>query len=111
MKTAVWLSYDLGAKGDYEGLYVWLDNHEAKECGNSIAYVLWEDNGIADISEQIRNSLLENFEYDKKKDRIYIIYRKNDGEKITGKFIFGSRKANPWEGFGPCEEEAAEDYA
>ncbi len=37
MKKMVWISYDLGVKGDYEGLYAWLDDHKAKECGNSLA--------------------------------------------------------------------------
>ena len=37
MKKFIWLSYDLGIGGDYESLYSWLDNHEAKECGDSVA--------------------------------------------------------------------------
>jgi hypothetical protein len=39
MHTVMWMSYDLGVKGDYEGLYAWLDDHEAKECGNSVAAI------------------------------------------------------------------------
>ncbi|MHB9292468.1 hypothetical protein Holit_01566 [Hollandina sp. SP2] len=37
MSTRVWLSYDLGIKGDYANLYIWLDEHKALECGDSIA--------------------------------------------------------------------------
>ena len=39
MESFVWMSYDLGVSGDYEGLYAWLDDHNAKECGNSVAWV------------------------------------------------------------------------
>ena len=35
---AIWLSYDLGIRGDYESLYAWLDQHNAKECGDSLAF-------------------------------------------------------------------------
>ena len=36
MKTStIWISYDLGVRGDYEGLYAWLDSHGAKECGDT----------------------------------------------------------------------------
>ena len=34
MNKALWLSYDLGVKGDHEGLDAWLDDHDAEECGN-----------------------------------------------------------------------------
>ena len=33
--NTVWISYDLGIRGDYEGLYAWLDSHRAKECGDA----------------------------------------------------------------------------
>jgi hypothetical protein len=26
VKSTIWLSYDLGGSGDYEGMYSWLDN-------------------------------------------------------------------------------------
>jgi len=42
MGTRVWLSYDLNIKGDYENLYIWLDAHKAKECGDSMATFFWE---------------------------------------------------------------------
>ena len=46
MKQAIWLSYDLGVRGDYEGLYAWLDKHQAKECGDNIAYFVYGYTGI-----------------------------------------------------------------
>ncbi|MBK8883947.1 MAG: hypothetical protein IPN67_16675 [Bacteroidales bacterium] len=39
MQEAIWISYDLGIKGDYPGLYRWLDSQKAKECGNSCAFL------------------------------------------------------------------------
>lgn len=33
----VWISYDLGVQADYDGLYQWLDEHKARECGDSVA--------------------------------------------------------------------------
>ena len=32
LKT-VYISFDLGLKGDYAAFYSWLDKHHAKECG------------------------------------------------------------------------------
>ena len=46
MQKTIWISFDLGVKGDYEQLYAWLDNHEAKECGPNLAtlrYAFQED--------------------------------------------------------------------
>lgn len=31
---------NLGVQGDYEGLYAWLGEHRAKECGDSVAVFL-----------------------------------------------------------------------
>ena len=39
MKRAIWISYDFGVRGDYEGIYTWLDDHGAIECGDSIAFL------------------------------------------------------------------------
>ncbi len=33
MRRAIWISYDFGVRGDYEGFYTWLDLHDAIECG------------------------------------------------------------------------------
>lgn len=40
MEVRIWISYDLGADGDYAGMYTWLDRHNAVECGNSMASLL-----------------------------------------------------------------------
>ena len=112
MKIPVWISYDLSVKGDYEGLYAWLDDHDAIECGDSIAFFLWNDTGIGDIPSQIKESLLASIDYDEKKDRVYVIYKNEMEEKntINGRFILGKRKANPWTGFSSNKEEEYEEY-
>ena len=45
MESAVWISYDLGVQADYEGMYSWLDEHQAKECGDSLAFFNYEYSG------------------------------------------------------------------
>ena len=46
MESIVWMSYNLGVTGDYEGLYAWLDEHNAKECGNSVAWFSFSHEGM-----------------------------------------------------------------
>jgi hypothetical protein len=41
-KKGIWISFDFGLKGDYTGLYEWLDNKEAVECGIGLAYFNFE---------------------------------------------------------------------
>lgn len=96
MKNAVWISYDLGVQADYEGMYSWLDEHQAKECGDSLAFVNYEYTGslldalTADLQRSVQIT---------KRTRIYVIYREQDTKKMKGSFIFGGRKAPPWSGF------------
>jgi hypothetical protein len=45
MKSAIWLTYDLGIRGNYSALYAWLDEHGAKECGDSTAFLKYEHHG------------------------------------------------------------------
>lgn len=35
MESAIWISYDFGVREDYEGIYTWLDEHGAIECGDT----------------------------------------------------------------------------
>lgn len=96
MQSAVWISYDLGVQADYEGLYAWLDEHQAKECGDSLAFVNYEYSGslLKKLAADLRKSVQIT-----KRTRIYVIYRDPDTKKIKGSFIFGGRKAPPWSGF------------
>lgn len=108
VKKAVWISYDLGVKGDYEGLYTWLDSHKAIECGDSLAYIKWETNKEGDLHAEVKAELKKAVELTRH-DRIYVIWRDPSG-LVRGRFIFGTRKAAPWTGYHG-EEVAAEEEA
>ena len=85
-----WFSFDLGLRGNYEDLYEWLDNMEAKECGDSVATF---------VTEKTREEIAEELsEFLDEKARVYIIGI-HDG-KFSGKFILGKRKRAPWAGYG-----------
>jgi len=101
MKKAVWLSYDLGVKGDYEGLYAWLDDHDAIECGDSVSFFNFNVKKQDNLVEELKNDLSKTVNLSQR-DRIYVIWKNDDG-KIKGKFIFGKRKVSPWEGYGAQE--------
>ena len=45
MKSVVWISFDLGVRGDYQGMYEFLDAHQAKECGDGVAFLQIEHQG------------------------------------------------------------------
>jgi hypothetical protein len=96
MKSAVWVSYDLGVQADYEGMFAWLDEHQAKECGDSLAFLNYEYSGrllkalTADLKKSVQIT---------KRSRIYVIYREQETKKMKGIFLFGGRKAPPWSGF------------
>lgn len=105
MQKLVWLSYDFGLKADYHSLYAWLDNHGAKECGDSVAVLTYEFQ--YDLIKELKDDLEKNIS-PAKQDRIYIIWR--DHKKMRGRFLFGTRKIPPWTGYGaqePAEDEEA----
>lgn len=104
MKQTIWLSYDLGVRGDYEGLYSWLDDQGAKECGDSVAYLTFSHDGslIESLEEALRSAVSMN-----KRTRIYAVYQV-DG-KTKGRFLFGGRKRAPWEGYGAHEEQGEDE--
>lgn len=100
----VWLSFDLGVSGDYEGMYAWLDEKGAKECGDSVASFMFPgDNGdlVASLKSELENEVKLN-----KRSRIYVVY--NHGGKYKGKFVVGGRKNPPWDGYG-IHEDAGDD--
>ena len=108
----IWISYDLGVGGDYEGLYAWLDNRGAIECGDSLACINLtiekEDDNL--LITKLKTSMSEHIKIDSK-SRVYVIRRVVDDAvaKVKGRFIFGSRKGNPWEGFGSKQEVNSDD--
>ncbi|SEH27858.1 hypothetical protein [Rhizobium sp. NFR12] len=95
-KSTIWISYDLGIRGDYEGLYRWLDNHSAKECGDALAVLQFQ--WTNDLLEDLKKDLVVDVKLDKRA-RIYVIYRDRDAVKNRGKFIFGGRRAAAWKGY------------
>ena len=96
---AIWLSYDLGIRGDYESLYAWLDQHDAKECGDSLAFFKYEY--THDLKAELKLDLEKAIDTKTKKIRIYIIWTQDGKQK--GGFLFGGRKASPWCGHGSIE--------
>ena len=103
-KELIWISFDLGVQGDYESLYNWLDGHDAKECGDSLAVLEYEYRG--DLIDSLRKELKGTLETNGK-TRIYVIRRV--GERPVGRFVLGSRKRPPWTGFAVQQSED-EDY-
>ncbi|MDN3724953.1 hypothetical protein QRD02_11205 [Aequorivita sp. SDUM287046] len=104
---SIWISYDLGIKGDYPNLYAWLDNNNAKEAGNSIAFLNYQYNGgEEDLLDILKADLTKSVNF-KPGDRVYVIRMRTDKgiKKVSGKFIIGNRKATPWEGYGQKGED------
>jgi len=88
-RTRYWLAFDLGLRGDYTALYEWLDRHDAKECGESVATIL-SDQARDRIANEL-SILLAN----QPNARVYIIDSKPAGRFIVGK----RRKSPPWIGY------------
>lgn len=105
MKQSVWLSFDLGVKGDYEGMYQWLDKLDAKECGDSFAFFEYPYKN--DLLEDLKNDIQAAIEVTKK-TRIYIIYY-GSSNKPVGKFIIGNRKSSPWTGYAGDDSNALDE--
>ena len=108
MKHFVWVSFDLGVKGDYENMYEWLDCHDAKECGDSMA-CFWYDHPSADLLKDMKDDLNANVQLDAKKNRVYVIRLVKN--KMKGSFIFGRRRNAPWAGLAATGEQADDTNA
>ena len=99
MKSLVWLSFDLGVNGDYDGMYAWLDDHKAKECGSSVA--CFQFSCDSDLPQALKTEIEDAVSLNKR-SRVYLIYR--DENKFKGRYIIGKRKSAPWAGYGAYEE-------
>ncbi|MCY3860210.1 MAG: hypothetical protein OXG25_15020 [Gammaproteobacteria bacterium] len=95
--TKLWLSFDLGTLGDYEGLFGWLDDRGAQECGRSVAALTFEyaDDPFRELSEEIERVVTLD-----RQSRIYVVLRDQHTNKTVGRFIKGRRKQAPWTGYG-----------
>jgi hypothetical protein len=100
MKKFVWLSFDLGVRGDYEGIYTFLDAHGAKECGDSLGGFTYEFKN--DLIDDLTKDLKKEVKFDKR-SRVYVIYLGKDG-KLKGRFIIGGRRTPPWAGRAPAQD-------
>ncbi len=107
-KKLIWISYDLGLKGDYSSLYSWLDSRNAKECGNSVASLTFEYN--KNLLSELKESLTKDISL-KNNDRIYLVRQEKSNGKssIKGRFLIGKRKPSPWEGYSNNYEDSFED--
>lgn len=101
MKKAIWISYDLGIGGDYDGLYRWLANHDAVECGDGLAFFNYQAKSSDKILEELKAEIEAGVRINNK-TRIYCIWKKEG--KVKGCFLFGARKGNPWEGYGDVDK-------
>src|SRR6266545_4965387 len=100
VKKIIWISFDLGVTGDYEGIYTWLDSWGAVECGDSFAYIKAYD-FRKDLLAELREDIKQTVRIDKR-TRIYVV-REVDGEP-KGRFLIGGRKNAPWSGYAPTRE-------
>ena len=78
MNQVIWISYDLSVKGDYEGLYAWLDDHNAEECGNSVAFLHYEYR--TDLLSELKDDLSRNVNLETG-PHIYHLERESENER------------------------------
>lgn len=112
-KKSIWMSYDLGLKGNYNSLFTFLDNHKAKDCGNGLAYFEYENPESLDaeaLIEKLKTELATIIE-PSSNDRVYVIWRDDSTTlaAIKGKFLFGRRKSAPWNGYGTTNENQSDE--
>ena len=103
MKSAVWLSHDLGVSGDYQGMCSWLENQEARECGSSLAFLKsyeFEDDHLERLRADIGEAVSLN-----RRSRIYMVFHGRHDGRPRGRYVVGRRKAPPWTGFGDDPEQ------
>ncbi len=107
MESTIWLSYDLGVRGDYEGMYSWLENHGAKECGSSVAFL--KNYGFeGDLLDCLKADISEAVTLDRC-SRIYVIFHDRNNGRPRGLHVVGRRQAPPWTGFGDDPEEGFDE--
>ncbi len=105
-QNGIWISFDLGVQGDYEGIYRWLDEKSAIECGDSLAFLNYKYSG--DLLKKLQADFKSAISVDKK-TRIYVIRLENG--KMKGKFIFGSRRQPAWTGMAGGNGQEEDDNA
>lgn len=115
VKQNIMLSYDLGVDGDYKKLYQWLDEKQARECGDSVCMITYPFSTIEQLSsdddtrkalQEIYGSLKSSGIEFKLNDRIYVAseFPWKGSKELRGGFVVGKRKPNPWEGYSGSGE-------
>jgi hypothetical protein len=104
MRSRIWICFDLGLRGDFEGMYQFLDTHQAKECGDSAATFFLEHEG--DVLRTLKRLIKDAVTIDKR-TRVYVIYPFED--QMKGRFIFGRRKSPPWTGHAVTGEDEEDE--
>ena len=104
MKRPIFISYDFGMKGDYDGLFKWLDENKAEERGYGIGFIKeynYKENSIKtdiDFLRFVRSELKKRIKIGSS-DRLYMIWNSLESSKIKAGFLFGKSKQSPWTGF------------
>jgi hypothetical protein len=112
MEKAVWISFDLGLKGDYQSLFQWLDKHQAVECGRNLAFLNVVVDKNIPLADFIKDDLTKFVAFNES-DRIYLTWLDNSENqpKIKGEFIIGKRTRSTWEGYAKDYQEVKTDEA
>lgn len=108
MLKRFWLSYDFGIDGDYDGLYGWLDEIKAVECGEGTASFQIEIGAAKDVSGSVLRKIRQQPTKLRARDRLYLVWIGERG-KVKGKFIHGKRRRAPWSGYAVEGAEETED--
>jgi hypothetical protein len=109
MEKTIWLSFDLGIRGEYPQFYTWLDSREAKECGDNLAVLKYSIESHEDLIEKLTTDLKAHIHF-KPSDRVYVVYHDEDNQLNKGKFIIGSRKKAIWNGYAHVANGVTEDF-
>lgn len=100
-------NFDLGVRGEYDNLYIFLDSNKALDCGNSNCVFEYHFKGLnldyEDKFQQLKNGI-ETAVSLSKNDRIYAIVHNEEGVP-RGKFLFGQRKTPIWDGYAKKDED------
>jgi hypothetical protein len=107
-EQTIYLTYDLGIGGDYNALFTWLDKHGAKECGESTALIKFQLPEKLSPEDAVKNEMEKEVAL-RPGDRVYLLYRDKATHALTGKFIFGKRKAATWAGYALAEADSNVD--
>lgn len=110
MKITFSINYDLGLRGDYKGLYKWLDKNKAEERGNCYAvikeYNFPDEEFANEIDPKSKDKIffrfiqkdIKSFVNINQSDRIYLTFVGFGSDNLTGGFLFGKKHTAPWEG-------------